>query len=115
YYAESGADSDLNPQLGTGTLDFDVFGQLQTLDPVMVQMDRTGEGSADPLSFELNFAHGAGGVTALTDDMSTLAATGQDGVPIGTLSNFAVGADGVITGAFSNGITRTIGQVVLAT
>jgi flagellar hook protein FlgE len=115
YYVESGDDSDVNLQLATGTLDFDVFGQLQTTTPATVQMDRTGAGSADPLSFTLNFAPGAGGVTALTDDSSTLAATAQDGVPIGTLADFGVGTDGVITGAFSNGITRTIGQVVLAT
>ncbi len=115
YYVESGDDSDIGLQMGTGTINFDVFGQLQTLDPVTVQMDRTGAGSADPLSFTLDFAPGAGGVTSLTDDTSAIAATSQDGVPIGTLSNFAVGTNGIITGAFTNGITRTIGQVVLAT
>lgn len=115
YYVESGDDSDVALAMGTGTIDFDVFGQLQTLDPVTVQMDRLNAGSADPLSFDLNFASGAGGVTALADDTSQIAATGQDGVPIGTLSSFAVGANGIITGAFTNGITRTIGQVVLAT
>jgi flagellar hook protein FlgE len=115
YYVESGDDSDLQLQMATGTINFDVYGQLQTPIPVAVTMDRAGEGSADPLSFTLDFSPGAGGVTSLTDDTSAIAATSQDGVPIGTLSNFAVGANGIITGAFSNGVTRTIGQVVLAT
>jgi flagellar hook protein FlgE len=115
YFVESGDDSDVALDLGTGTINFDVFGQLQTLTPVTVQMDRASAGSADPLSFDLNFASGAGGVTALADDTSQLAAAAQDGVPIGTLSSFAVGANGIITGAFTNGMTRTIGQVVLAT
>jgi flagellar hook protein FlgE len=38
-----------------------------------------------------------------------------DGAPFGTLTAFGVGADGVIVGAFDNGLTRPLGQVVLAT
>ncbi|NWF97307.1 MAG: flagellar hook-basal body complex protein, partial [Candidatus Thorarchaeota archaeon] len=41
--------------------------------------------------------------------------TSQDGFPAGTLVSFGVGTDGVITGAFSNGLTRPLGQVALAT
>jgi flagellar hook protein FlgE len=39
----------------------------------------------------------------------------QDGIQIGTLTTFSVGGDGVITGSFDNGETRTLGQVALAT
>ncbi|CAG9235117.1 flagellar hook protein FlgE [Paraburkholderia tropica] len=38
----------------------------------------------------------------------------QDGYPSGTLSNFSIGADGSITGNYSNGQTMTLGQIVLA-
>jgi flagellar hook protein FlgE len=38
----------------------------------------------------------------------------QDGSPIGTLDSFSVGEDGVITGSFTNGLARTIGQFALA-
>ncbi|WP_027816061.1 flagellar hook protein FlgE [Paraburkholderia bannensis] len=38
----------------------------------------------------------------------------QDGYASGTLSNFTVGSDGTITGNYSNGQTKTLGQVVLA-
>ncbi|CAM2148879.1 MULTISPECIES: flagellar hook protein FlgE [Paraburkholderia] len=38
----------------------------------------------------------------------------QDGYPSGTLSNFSIGADGTITGNYSNGQTMTLGQIVLA-
>ncbi|MBB5502229.1 flagellar hook protein FlgE [Paraburkholderia sp. MM5384-R2] len=38
-----------------------------------------------------------------------------DGNSSGQLTSFAVGPDGVLTGSFSNGATRALGQVVLAT
>ena len=46
---------------------------------------------------------------------STLAATFRDGAPIGTLTNFGIDSDGIISGAFSNGLVRTLGQVAIAT
>jgi flagellar hook protein FlgE len=60
---------------------------------------------------ELNFSE----VTQLTDPVSTVVMTTQDGFPPGTLSTFAVGTDGTITGAYSNGLTQTLGQVAVAT
>jgi flagellar hook protein FlgE len=41
--------------------------------------------------------------------------TSQDGSPIGTLNSFSVGTDGTITGAYSNGQTKTLGQLAMAT
>ncbi|MEM1423919.1 MAG: flagellar hook-basal body complex protein, partial [Planctomycetota bacterium] len=45
--------------------------------------------------------------------LSSLAATFQDGSPLGVLSSFAVGVDGTIVGGFTNGLTRTIGRVAI--
>lgn len=114
YFVESSAGDDPGLAVATGTIDFDTFGQFRPAAPASVMIDRSGAGAGDPLVFDLHFSSGAGSVTALVDDRSVLAATDQDGDPIGTLTNFGVGPDGVITGAFSNGITRTIGQVALA-
>ncbi|MCC6660872.1 MAG: flagellar hook-basal body complex protein [Phycisphaerales bacterium] len=118
YYAESDGDSDLSTAVATGTLQFDTLGELQTTAPIPIQIDRTGLGPGTPLAIALNFG-GPGGdgdtLTALTDDESAIASTFQDGAPIGTLSGFAIDTDGVIIGAFTNGQTRTLGQVALAT
>jgi len=38
----------------------------------------------------------------------------QDGSPLGVLSSFSVGENGTITGGFTNGLTRTIGQLAIA-
>jgi flagellar hook protein FlgE len=43
-----------------------------------------------------------------------VAVTSQDGFPPGTLQGFTVGLNGVITGSFSNGLERALGQVALA-
>jgi flagellar hook protein FlgE len=54
------------------------------------------------------------GMTALAGT-DTANVTGQNGYAAGILSNITIGADGTITGAFSNGQTATIGQVAVAT
>ena len=46
---------------------------------------------------------------------STANVISQNGFAAGTLSNITVGQDGTITGSFSNGEQRTVGQVALAT
>lgn len=46
---------------------------------------------------------------------STANVISQNGFAAGTLSNITIGQDGTITGSFSNGQQRTVGQVALAT
>jgi flagellar hook protein FlgE len=43
-----------------------------------------------------------------------LEASRQDGSAPGTLTSFIIGEDGKINGVFSNGVTRTLGQIRLA-
>lgn len=115
YYVESADDTDQDLAIATGTLSFDTSGVLTTTDPVQIDIDRAGTGAATPMQIALEFGAEGKAVTALADEQSVLAATFQDGSPIGTLSSYAVGPDGMITGSFTNGITRTVGQVAVAT
>jgi flagellar hook protein FlgE len=114
YFVDSPYDTDASPAVGTGVLTFDTQGQLQNPAPIAVQIDRAGTGALSPLSMNLNFVAGQDSITALSSDQSTIASTFQDGSPLGVLSAFGVGDNGVITGAFTNGLTRTLGQVALA-
>lgn len=114
FFVESEADTDLDLAVGTGTIMFDNFGQIIGDGTAAVSIDRAGTGAADPLGITLNFRSDAGNVTALADVASTIAATFQDGTPLGTLASYAVGADGIIVGAFTNGLTRVVGQLALA-
>ena len=112
YYLESPDDTDATPVLGnTGTVSFDNNGRLLTTANDTFNLNRATTGAVDPLQIKLDFS----GVTALTTDSSSLVMTNQDGFATGTLNSFSVGTDGVITGTFSNGLTRTLGQVATAT
>lgn len=116
YFADSADGANLATALNSGTVDFDSNGRLLGTPSFNVRIDRTGTGAATPLDFAVDFASDSDSVTALgSAGGSTLAATYQDGAPIGTLSGYSVGANGIITGAFTNGLTRTVGQIALAT
>ncbi|RKP44393.1 flagellar hook protein FlgE [Trinickia fusca] len=67
------------------------------------------DGSATPQSITLNLNGSTqfgskDGVTNLT----------QDGFASGQLTNFSIGADGTLTGNYSNGQSQALGQIVLA-
>jgi len=114
YYVSSPDDTDLSNALGTGTVRFDTSGRLLTDQPIDVLLDRPDTGAAGPLNFEIELTSDASSVTSLTDNDSQLGAVFRDGAPIGELSNFGIGEDGLIVGIFTNGLTRTIGQVPVA-
>jgi len=113
FYAESVGDSDLSPVLGTGTITFDPNGQFAGATGTDLSIDRAGVGSASPLAFRLDLS-GLTGLASL-DGTSELMMASQDGAPAGILINYAIDADGIVTGTFSNQLTRVYGQVALAT
>ncbi len=115
YFFESAQDSDLDLRLTTGTLGFDTSGLLTDDTPVTVSVDRENTGAATPLTFSVDFSDGGSQLTSLADDPSSIASTYRDGRPSGTLEDFGIARDGLITGVFSNGLSRTLGRVVLAT
>ncbi len=114
YFVESGDAAGIDTRVGSGTIDFDTQGRAINPAPLNVTVDRTGSGALSPMSFDLLFQSPNATVTALADTRSSLAATFQNGTPVGVLNSYSVGQDGVITGSFSNGQTRRVGQVVLA-
>jgi flagellar hook protein FlgE len=109
----------VEPPLGPVPLiQFDTFGQLVSPAEITMELDRTNTGADDPLTVNLQFAAGGDAVTAFSDTPtanSSIAAVFEDGSRLGVLSNFSVGVNGIITGGFTNGLTRTIGQLALAT
>jgi flagellar hook protein FlgE len=78
-----------NVTTGTGAINLDYGGNLPS-------------GVLDPLK-----------ATGFSDTTSLNAIT-QDGSAEGTLETFAIGQDGLVTGAYSNGRSKPIGQIALA-
>jgi flagellar hook protein FlgE len=95
--------------VGTGEVEFDSQGNLVDVTNDQVSIGR-GSSAAAPLQFNLNFSS----VSGLSVSSSSLAASRQDGSATGTLSTFTIDGSGLITGVFSNGVTRNLGQVQLA-
>jgi flagellar hook protein FlgE len=119
YYVNSpdnkdAADPD-NTLVGTGTLSFDTNGALISTTGNSVTIHRDGTGADPNLSIDMDFS----GVSALAEDAShsgsELEMSSQNGIQLGTLTSFTVGTNGIITGSFDNGETRTMGEVAVAT
>ncbi len=115
YFIDSGDDTDIDLRLATGTVDFDGNGQLLDPLPISVTVDRVGTGAESPLSFDLLLTGDTGRTTALAEGPSTLVNVARDGLAPGTLENFSIGDNGLISGIFSNGAIRTLGQLAIAT
>ncbi|HVP57712.1 MAG TPA: flagellar hook-basal body complex protein [bacterium] len=101
----------------SGTITFDSTGALASF-----SYDGGGTGLAfDPatgaqdvqIDFNPGQVGGYDGVTQFASAFSTAAKT-QNGYGMGALTDIAIDASGIITGSFSNGITRPIAQIMLA-
>lgn len=114
YEVDSNSSVDLSSNIDAGTLRFDNLGQLQSNPSVQISLDRAGTGAATPQNVTLSWAASQGSITALASRASRLSSDFQDGAALGTLSSFGVDRDGIVYGSFTNGLTRTLGQVVLA-
>ena len=107
-YLEAPESSGSDRLLGSGVVSFDTEGNFRSVTGNQVSVNRLG--ATSPLTFTLDFT----GVHGLSTRTSNVIMSEQDGCPPGTLSSYGIGPDGTINGAFSNGITRTLGQVALA-
>ena len=116
WIAESN-DNDALPRIvGLGNLEFDQNGQFVSSTNTAFSITRLN-GADDPLTVNMVFDNGIDNISALATGPgdSIISPVRQDGSQIGTLDAFSVGEDGVITGSFTNGLTRTIGQLAIAT
>ena len=111
FYVESNETSGPARELGTGLIRFDNNGNFVSAEGNELAMDIAGSGAASPLRFTLDFS----ALNGLSTAESNVVMSAQDGFPPGTLSGFSVSRDGVINGTFSNGLTRPLGQIALAT
>ena len=111
FYVNSGDDTDPSLVAGNGTLTFGTDGRLLGSTGTTVTVDRADTGADTPLAMELDFS----ALTSLTSRTSELVMNSQDGAPLGVLQTFSIGADGTVTGAFSNGRTKALAQVAVAT
>ena len=92
-----------------GTLPFNATGTLPVPTPAFAVSAPLVSGATTPFTFTLDMSSStqfgsAFGVNSLT----------QDGATAGSLAGYSVGTDGTLLGRYSNGQTRSLGQLVLA-
>jgi flagellar hook protein FlgE len=102
----------------TGTLTFDTNGALQTETTSGSSWNFLGATAAQEIDFNFGTSideagTGLDGTTNFASPSTTNAAT-QDGYAAGSVTGINVSATGTITGVFTNGQRRTLGQVAVA-
>jgi len=100
--------SNLTPA-GT-TIAFDTTGRYDTTNPPTTLDITYNNGATSPVTLNLNFSE----MTQLASE-TDIAAGAQNGTPAGSFDAFTVDADGRVIATFTNGLSRTVGQVALAT
>jgi flagellar hook protein FlgE len=97
----------------TGVVQFDVDGTL--ISPETVDFEFTPAGFPATQMVTLNFGV-AGSISGLSQfaSPSTAVLREQDGYTMGLLERISIDPTGTITGAFTNGTTQTLAQLVLA-
>lgn len=97
--------------LSLGSISFNTDGSLATAGTISAS-GYTPPG-ADPMTLDLVLD--GGGPLVQFGGPPTAESHDQDGIGIGFLRDFAIADNGVITGQFSNGETKVLGQIATAT
>ncbi len=110
---------DVQTVVGSGSIMFDTLGRRMSDSGTQVSVQLDDFGVDEPMTFNLDFSRLTGFAADVSPDGSVqnpteVYMTRQDGFQAGTLDDFAIGTDGRITGFFSNGLTRTLGQIAVA-
>lgn len=114
------------PSYDLGTLTFDNKGVFLSYDQPTLTLDPANAGDFDQLNivFDLGKPGSTDSMTQYNDPRtdqsknfynSTAVMVDQDGFSSGALTGVAVDASGTVQGVFSNGRTRVLGQVAIAT
>ena len=112
---EAGGIPDEALEIASGTLDFDEDGNLDPLTSSTVSNSVTFDGAgAQTVVFDFGLTTGQTGSLTQYAGESSLYNIDPDGNGSGNLASFDISNEGVVTGIYSNGDTRELGQVVLA-
>jgi flagellar hook protein FlgE len=104
--------SDNGTTLGSSTLTFGATGQLTSGSTFTVPWSGSASGN---LTLDLSSTAGTSGGITQFGGASTPLAVEQDGAAASGLRSFAIGDDGTVTGVFSNGQSRVLAKLALAT
>lgn len=107
-----------NVEIATGTLTFDTNGALQSVAASGGTVSFNGATGSQPITFDFGkpISSGGTGTDGVTQygSPSSVSAQNQDGYASGALAGVKIGADGVVSGVYTNGQTIAAGQLAIA-
>ncbi len=98
----------------SGTISFNTDGSINSISPNPPIIRLTPGGGASPQNIELDFGSGFTGITQ-TSSNSVVSALSQNGSAAASLSNINIDQYGYIVGVFTNGESRNLAQILVAT
>lgn len=100
---------DVTGTIASGNISFDSSG-YSTLDNIDLSMALAdSNGSVSPMALSVD----VGNLSQL-NGTSSVNMSYQDGLALGTLESYSIDSSGTIVGTFTNGSSRTLGQIALA-
>jgi flagellar hook protein FlgE len=118
----SGGTPGKNVEIGSGQLSFDANGDLSNVTPTGGSVTFNGA-NAQTIAFNVGTPTSSGGTgrDGLTQNGGTggasdvaVSAQSQNGYASGDLSGIQIGADGTVSGQYTNGQTLAVGQLAVA-
>lgn len=107
---------ELNFGTNSLTFKFDEDGTLLSQDPETLKLTTTVDFAGDaPYNsvFADTITMDFSGLTQFATG-SSVTATNDNGYEAGSLKGFSIGGDGIITGSYTNGLSKTLGQIAVA-
>ena len=95
--------------VATGSMTFDASGSSELPSIPMSLTFANPNGSTQPLVATIDTSSISQG-----DGADTVSMTYQDGLSLGTLESYSIDQDGTVSGTFTNGSVRQLGQIALA-
>ncbi len=112
YYISSPDTSQPSVAISSGTFKFDANGNVLGNSTLSFSLQPANTAAVSPMQVNIDVSNVSGISTATAG--SNLTMSNQDGAAPGTLQSFTIDDSGVINGVFDNGLSRTLGQIVLA-
>lgn len=98
----------------TGSITFNSDGSIESISPNPPVLTFAPEGGANEQNIELNFGNDFNGITQISNN-SVVSALSQNGSAAATLQNISIDQYGFIEGVFTNGQSRKLAQILVAT
>ncbi len=95
-------------QTGNKALFFDAKGAQINPQKPSITIPASGPSAAFPVTLDLS------AISQHSGDTGGVTLTSQDGYGVGVLNSFAISSEGLISGKFSNGEVRALGQIAVA-